>query len=114
MYGRYDLARIATELEGKTEEEVRRYAEVFWQRLEEISDWQKLLKRIEDGEAVIQRRRELEQVRQQKDADMYLTTSLASVASLYFCSTGLVSRHSSLLRLGFCPTVLLVPFLTLC
>lgn len=63
MYGRHDLARIATELDNKTEEEVRRYAQVFWARLEEISDWQKLLKRIQDGEAVLQRRRELEQVR---------------------------------------------------
>ncbi|CDJ50670.1 SWI/SNF-related matrix-associated actin-dependent regulator of chromatin, putative [Eimeria brunetti] len=71
MYGRWDLERIATEVEGKSAAEVRKYSQVFWSRLEEIGDWKKLLKKIQDGEAVIQRRRELEQVivRRQQQSD---------------------------------------------
>ena len=71
MYGRWDLERIATEVEGKSLDDVRRYAAVFWSRLEELSDWRKLLKKIQDGEAVIQRRRELEQVTAVKLSSLY-------------------------------------------
>lgn len=63
MYGREDLARVATEVETKTEEEVKKYAKAFFVKYKEISDWRKLIKKIEDGEAVIQRRRDLEQVK---------------------------------------------------
>lgn len=62
MYGRSDLSRIALEVRSKTEEEVKTYAAVFWTRFKEIAEWQKIVRRIEEGEAVIQRRRELEQV----------------------------------------------------
>lgn len=36
-YGRHDLASIATEIEGKTEEEVTEYAGVFWDRYQELN-----------------------------------------------------------------------------
>ncbi|PFH31946.1 SWI2/SNF2 ISWI-like SANT [Besnoitia besnoiti] len=62
MYGRQDLARIATEVDGKTFEEVAAYSRVFWNRYQEIAGWEKWIRRIEEGEAVINKRRELEQV----------------------------------------------------
>lgn len=36
-YGRNDIKSIATEIEGKTEEEVERYAAVFKQRYKELN-----------------------------------------------------------------------------
>jgi SWI/SNF-related matrix-associated actin-dependent regulator of chromatin subfamily A member 5 len=52
-YGRNDIAAIAKEVEGKTEQEVEAYSKVFWERYKEINDWDKLIKRIEKGEAHI-------------------------------------------------------------
>nr|CEL64560.1 TPA: SWI2/SNF2 ISWI-like SANT [Neospora caninum Liverpool] len=62
MYGRHDITRIATEVDGKSVEEVAAYARVFWSRYPEIAGWEKWIRRIEEGEAVINKRRELEQV----------------------------------------------------
>ncbi|EPT32235.1 SWI2/SNF2 ISWI-like SANT [Toxoplasma gondii ME49] len=62
MYGRHDIARIATEVDGKSVEEVAAYSRVFWSRYPEIQGWEKWIRRIEEGEAVINKRRELEQV----------------------------------------------------
>lgn len=36
-YGRHDLASIATEIEGKTPDEVQDYAAVFWDRYQELN-----------------------------------------------------------------------------
>ena len=50
-YGRDDYAAISAEL-GRDEEEVRRYAAVFWkQGHEAFGDWDKLVKSIEKGES---------------------------------------------------------------
>lgn len=43
-------------MEGKRPEEVRAYAEVFWSRLEDMADHEKILAQIEKGEARIQRK----------------------------------------------------------
>lgn len=43
-------------MEGKTPDEVRAYAAVFWERKEEITDIEKLMAQIERGEGKIQRR----------------------------------------------------------
>ena len=51
QYGRNDLAAVASEVEGKTEKEVAKYAGTFFQRFVEIKEWEKLLRRIEQGEA---------------------------------------------------------------
>lgn len=36
-YGRNDIASIASEMEGKTDEEVERYAQVFKERYKELN-----------------------------------------------------------------------------
>merc|ERR1711915_30879 len=38
-YGRIDIKSIAAEMEGKTEEEVERYANVFKERYKELNDY---------------------------------------------------------------------------
>eukprot|EP00798_Chlamydomonas_sp_ICE-L_P018353 gene18353-24818_t len=58
-YGRANLAGIASEVDGKPEEEVRAYSAVFWQRYKELSDWEKVYKTIERGEQKIQRQQDI-------------------------------------------------------
>ncbi|KAL2464027.1 chromatin remodeling factor17 [Forsythia ovata] len=58
-YGRNDIKSIASEMEGKTEEEVERYAQVFKQRYKELNDYDRIIKNIERGEARISRRDEI-------------------------------------------------------
>ncbi|KAL8128856.1 hypothetical protein V2J09_018011 [Rumex salicifolius] len=58
-YGRNDVKSIASEMEGKTEEEVERYAKVFKERYKELSDFDRIIKNIERGEARISRRDEI-------------------------------------------------------
>uniref|UniRef100_A0A7N0UJX5 Uncharacterized protein n=1 Tax=Kalanchoe fedtschenkoi TaxID=63787 RepID=A0A7N0UJX5_KALFE len=55
-YGRNDIKSIALEMEGKTEEEVERYAKVFMDRYKELNDHEKIMKAIERGEAKIARK----------------------------------------------------------
>ena len=54
-HGRKNVAQIATEVEGKTETEVRQYSEEFWRRYKELGDWEKVIKNIERGEQKLQR-----------------------------------------------------------
>lgn len=49
-FGRTNYAGIATEVDGKNEKEVRQYAQVFWQRYTELTDYPKYLATIEAGE----------------------------------------------------------------
>jgi len=49
-FGRTNYAGIATEVDGKIEKEVRQYAQVFWQRYTELTDYPKYLATIEAGE----------------------------------------------------------------
>ncbi|XP_039847605.1 probable chromatin-remodeling complex ATPase chain isoform X2 [Panicum virgatum] len=58
-YGRNDTKSIASEMEGKTEEEVQRYAKVFKERYKELSDYDRIIKNIERGEARISRKDEI-------------------------------------------------------
>ncbi|WOG83380.1 hypothetical protein DCAR_0102555 [Daucus carota subsp. sativus] len=58
-FGRNDVKGIASEMDGKSEEEVERYAEVFKKRYKEISDYDKIIKNIERGEARISRKDEI-------------------------------------------------------
>jgi SWI/SNF-related matrix-associated actin-dependent regulator of chromatin subfamily A member 5 len=58
-YGRDDVKSIAQEVEGKTEEEVERYAKVFKERYRELSDYDRIIKNIERGEARISRKDEI-------------------------------------------------------
>ncbi|KAH0895930.1 hypothetical protein HID58_045498 [Brassica napus] len=59
-YGRNDIKSIASEMEGKTEEEVERYAQVFKERYKELSDYDRIIKNIEKGEGRISRKDENE------------------------------------------------------
>ncbi|XP_073104732.1 probable chromatin-remodeling complex ATPase chain isoform X1 [Elaeis guineensis] len=58
-YGRNDIKIIASEMEGKTEEEVERYAKVFRERYKELNDYDRIIKNIERGEARISRKDEI-------------------------------------------------------
>ncbi|KAJ0107377.1 hypothetical protein J7T55_009341 [Diaporthe amygdali] len=50
LYGRNNYDGIASHTQNKNAAEIKQYAKVFWQRYEEIADWQKHLKHIEEGE----------------------------------------------------------------
>ncbi|KAL6548477.1 hypothetical protein OROGR_008898 [Orobanche gracilis] len=58
-YGRNDIKSIASEMEGKTMEEVERYAKVFEERYKELNDYDRIIKNIERGEARISRKDEI-------------------------------------------------------
>ncbi|PIA44563.1 hypothetical protein AQUCO_01700274v1 [Aquilegia coerulea] len=58
-YGRSDIKNIASEMDGKTEEEVERYANVFGKRYKELNDYDRIIKNIERGEARISRKDEI-------------------------------------------------------
>jgi SWI/SNF-related matrix-associated actin-dependent regulator of chromatin subfamily A member 5 len=49
-YGRSAYEDIAGEIDSKSTSEIKAYAKVFWQRYTEISDYNKYIKVIEDGE----------------------------------------------------------------
>merc|ERR1719242_1342158 len=55
-YGRDEVDSISKEIEGKTPEEVKEYAAVFWDRNHELQDIDRIIAQIEKGEAKIQRR----------------------------------------------------------
>ncbi|CAI9269973.1 unnamed protein product [Lactuca saligna] len=48
-YGRSDVGSIASEMEGKSEEEVERYAAVFKERYKELNDYDQIIKNVERG-----------------------------------------------------------------
>ena len=54
--GRSNLNEVATYVEGKTTKEVAQYAKSFFERYDEIKEWEKLMRRIEAGEAKLARR----------------------------------------------------------
>ncbi|XP_050216633.1 ISWI chromatin-remodeling complex ATPase CHR11 [Mercurialis annua] len=58
-YGRNDIKSIASEMEGKTEQEVERYAKSFKERYKELNDYDRIIKNIERGEARISRKDEI-------------------------------------------------------
>ncbi|GAV73156.1 SNF2_N domain-containing protein/Helicase_C domain-containing protein/HAND domain-containing protein/SLIDE domain-containing protein [Cephalotus follicularis] len=58
-YGRNDIKGIASEMEGKTVDEVERYAKVFKERYKELNDYDRIVKNIERGEARISRKDEI-------------------------------------------------------
>jgi SWI/SNF-related matrix-associated actin-dependent regulator of chromatin subfamily A member 5 len=58
-YGRDDLKSIASEIDGKTEEEVEKYSKVFWSRYNTLNDHERIIKNIERGEARISRKDEI-------------------------------------------------------
>uniref|UniRef100_F1KRC8 Chromatin-remodeling complex ATPase chain isw-1 n=2 Tax=Ascaris suum TaxID=6253 RepID=F1KRC8_ASCSU len=67
-YGRNDLESIAKDIDTKTLTEVEDYSKVFWERLEELSDHDRILATIEKGEARIQRRQSIKKALDEKIA----------------------------------------------
>jgi SWI/SNF-related matrix-associated actin-dependent regulator of chromatin subfamily A member 5 len=49
-FGRADIDAIADDISTKTKEEVSEYAHVFWQRINELADHERILASIERGE----------------------------------------------------------------
>ncbi|XP_071453497.1 chromatin-remodeling complex ATPase chain Iswi-like [Hetaerina americana] len=50
-YGRHDIKNIAKEVKGKSLDEVTRYSSVFWERCHELKRFDRIMARIEQGEA---------------------------------------------------------------
>lgn len=55
LHGRDHYAAIAAEVGDKTADEVQKYAAVFWKRLRELEDAERITKLIEQGEGKIER-----------------------------------------------------------
>lgn len=49
-FGRTDYDGISTEVDSKTPQEVKEYAKVFWERYDEINDYTKYIRVVEQGE----------------------------------------------------------------
>ena len=54
-YGRDNYRAIAREFDDKTEEDVKEYSEVFWQRYKEVEGYDRYLNQIEQGEERIRK-----------------------------------------------------------
>lgn len=67
-HGRDAYALIAEEIGGgeKSPEEVERYAEVFWAHVHELSDGERLVQRVEEGETRRQRQQSNEEILRRK------------------------------------------------
>jgi len=59
-YGRENLEEIAKEVEGKTFDEVKKYSKVFWNRCNELADYEKVIGAIERGEGKLKRKDEIQ------------------------------------------------------
>ncbi|XP_041379818.1 LOW QUALITY PROTEIN: SWI/SNF-related matrix-associated actin-dependent regulator of chromatin subfamily A member 5-like, partial [Gigantopelta aegis] len=58
-YGRDDLDSICKDVEGKSEDEVRSYAKIFWERKDELQDIDRIMNIIDKGEQKIQRKKDI-------------------------------------------------------
>jgi hypothetical protein len=61
-YGRANIESIAFEIEGKSVEQVKAYADVFWSRYKEISDYERILSNIEKGESKLQKVKDVQEL----------------------------------------------------
>ncbi|KAI9306125.1 SNF2 family N-terminal domain-containing protein [Cunninghamella echinulata] len=59
-YGRNNLEQISKDIEGKTLEEVEQYSKVFWERYEELNDYEKHITKIEKGESELDKQNEIQ------------------------------------------------------
>lgn len=66
-YGRNGFAAIAEEIgETKTDRDVKAYSKVFWDRVEELNDHEKIIQRIEEGEKKREKVAHLEEMLKRK------------------------------------------------
>lgn len=61
-FGRSNLDKICSNVEGKSPEDVKRYYQLFWDNLSSVSNHDKVLKRIEKGEARLHKTAKLGQI----------------------------------------------------
>ncbi|KAG0681535.1 hypothetical protein C6P40_004688 [Pichia californica] len=54
-YGSKSYEEISNDMKAKDENDVRRYAEVFWQRFKEVDGWERYTKEIEAGERKLEK-----------------------------------------------------------
>lgn len=55
-WGRNNIKEILKDVEGKSEDSIKEYHEVFWKRYKELDESERILKKIEMGEEKIHRR----------------------------------------------------------
>jgi len=77
---------------GKELAEVERYHRTFWERLREVSDWQKLVERVERGEQKIQRRIQIEKALAAKVARH--KNPFQTLSIIYNTSTGKTKSYT--------------------
>lgn len=53
-YGKHDLTRISEAVE-RSEDEVRTYSDVFWQRYKEVPEYEKIISQVEKAEMLMKR-----------------------------------------------------------
>lgn len=63
---RDDLEGIASEMEGKTLDDVKKYSKVFWSRYKEIADYERQIAKIEKGESEMEKQAEIQHQLTQK------------------------------------------------
>jgi SWI/SNF-related matrix-associated actin-dependent regulator of chromatin subfamily A member 5 len=81
MCGRDDFDAIASHVEGKTPDEVKKYHAVFFARYKEIDGWEKIMKNIEKNERMKQRVGEVQRLledRVKKTTDPELSLKIPS------------------------------------
>ncbi|ORZ17622.1 SNF2 family N-terminal domain-domain-containing protein [Absidia repens] len=59
-FGRNDLEGIASEMEGKTLDEIKKYSKAFWSRYKEIPDYERQIAKIEKGESDMEKQLEIQ------------------------------------------------------
>jgi SWI/SNF-related matrix-associated actin-dependent regulator of chromatin subfamily A member 5 len=59
-HGRKDVENVTSEIEGKTEKEVRAYLKAFKTNYKKINGWERFIDRIEKGEEKLQRLQEMQ------------------------------------------------------
>lgn len=58
---RHNIAEIASEVDGKTADEVKKYSKTFWSRYKEISDYERHITKIEKGESELEKQAEIQE-----------------------------------------------------
>ena len=114
LHGRTSYADIARDVETKTEAEVKKYSEVFWKRgpkelqgaaycvyvslsrcLTRVSDWERIVKVIEQGESRLERH-ESNKEQLAKKMQRYWALWYAVVISVADACLSVVRRHQKL------------------
>lgn len=66
LYGKDEYGMIAEVMSNKTEEQVKKYSEVFWSRLDELAEKEKIIKTIEKRESLVEKHKHSQIILDQK------------------------------------------------